>query len=93
MIDVIITSYLNFSNCYTGRDACAIIAIHMYMHSFILISQKKTSTSLVTIVLCILSHTVRSGQLEIVKYLTEEQGCSARSTGEYKQTPLHFACR
>ena len=40
MIDVIITSYLNFSNCYTGRDACAIIAIHMYMHSFILTSQK-----------------------------------------------------
>ena len=40
MIDVIITSYLNFSNCYTGRDACAIIATHMYMHSFILTSQK-----------------------------------------------------
>ena len=62
-----------------------------YILSFSLL--KKASTSLVTIVLCILSHTVRSGQLEIVKYLTEEQGCSARSTDEYERTPLHYACR
>ena len=40
------------------------------------------------ILLCI----VRSGHLELVKYLIEVLRCSARCTNFLKQTPLHYAC-
>ena len=35
---------------------------------------------------------VRSGKLEVVKYLIEAQGCSADCTDKDGQTPLHHAC-
>ena len=40
------------------------------------------------------SHTSFSkGNIEMVKYLIEVQGCSATTTDDNKQTPLHSACR
>ena len=36
---------------------------------------------------------VRSGRLEVVKYLIEAQGCSADCTDKDGWTPLHYACR
>ena len=36
---------------------------------------------------------VRDGQLEVVKYLIEAQGCSTDCTNKLGMTPLHFACR
>ena len=36
---------------------------------------------------------VRSGELEVVKYLIEAQGCSADCTDKVGMTPLHHACR
>ena len=38
------------------------------------------------------SHTIRHGRLETVKYLIEEQGCSAGGTDWRGSTPLHEAC-
>ena len=39
------------------------------------------------------SHTSFSqGNVEMVKYFIEVQGCSATTTDDYKQTPLHYAC-
>ena len=38
------------------------------------------------------SHIVRSGCLELVKYLIEVQGCSAGCTEDDGETPLHYAC-
>ena len=35
----------------------------------------------------------RGGELEIVKYLIEVQGCSAGCTDNRGQTPLHLACQ
>ena len=35
----------------------------------------------------------RGGELEIVKYLMEVQGCSAGYTDNSGQTPLHLACK
>ena len=35
---------------------------------------------------------VRYGHLELVKYLTEVQGCSTECTDRWKRTPLHDAC-
>ena len=36
---------------------------------------------------------VRFGELEVVKYLIEAQGCSTDCTDKYGLTPLHLACR
>ena len=38
------------------------------------------------------SHIVRSGHLEVVKYLIEVRGCSAGCTNCWGQTPLYHAC-
>jgi ankyrin repeat protein len=37
-------------------------------------------------------YTCRWGELEIVKYLVEVQGCSAVCTDNRGVTPLHMAC-
>ena len=37
-------------------------------------------------------HIVRSGHLEVVKYLIEIQRCSAGCTDNDGKTPLHHAC-
>ena len=36
---------------------------------------------------------VRFGELKVVKYLIEAQGCSADCTDKDGWTPLHLACR
>ena len=35
---------------------------------------------------------VRYGELEVVKYLIEAQGCSVDCTNKDEITPLHLAC-
>ena len=39
------------------------------------------------------SHVVRSGELEVVKFLIEELHCSTECTDNQGCTPLHLACR
>ena len=43
--------------------------------------------------MCLLLFTVRSGHLEVVKYLIEVQECSTGYTDSSRRTPLHRACR
>ena len=38
-------------------------------------------------------HIARFGELELVKYLIEVQGCSTGCTDYDGQTPLHLACQ
>ena len=40
----------------------------------------------------VFSCTTRSGRLETIKYLIEEQGCSTGCTNSLGWTPLHVAC-
>ena len=66
-----------YSTC-TDHEACIACFLAKCTHVFVTDSA---------------NYPCRGGELEIVKYLIEVQGCSAGCTDNRGQTPLHLACQ